>query len=69
MKRYCIVCQEMFGCIKKGKKYECIDCSLDHHCPYRDDVSRSQTTGGICKSCWEKRKSLKVAYTHRAAVI
>ncbi len=62
MKRYCIVCHEMFGCINGGEKHECSNCSSFNNCPYRNDSNKSHITGGICESCWQKRHAIKMTY-------
>jgi hypothetical protein len=49
----------MFGCIQGGIKYDCSGCDLFDNCTYLNDSGKSQTTGGICKDCWEKRRQMK----------
>ena len=61
MKRYCIVCEKMFGCTAGGMKHECTDCGLVCNCRYKNNVVRAHITGGICQSCWEKRQLIKMA--------
>lgn len=61
MKRYCIVCEKMFGCTEGGKKHECSNCEFRFNCRIQDDPAHSQITGGICQSCWEKRQVIKMA--------
>jgi hypothetical protein len=61
MKRYCIVCENMFGCTEGGRKHECSDCDFTYNCRLKNDPTRSHITGGICQSCWEKRQIIKMA--------
>lgn len=65
MKRYCIACQKIFGCITGGEKYDCTSCDLTDNCIRRNDHSGSQVTGGICKDCWENRQLIKMAFKIR----
>lgn len=67
MKRYCIMCESIFGCVKGEIKHDCYDCTLVGNCKFRDNSTVSpvekkiQVTGGICEPCWQRRQSIKVA--------
>ena len=61
MKRYCIACQKIFGCLKGGEKHDCTSCDTTIHCIRRNDHPGPQVTGGICKDCWENRQLMKMA--------
>ena len=61
MKRYCIVCENIFGCIQKGRKNVCCDCDDFNVCGYDNDIAGPHVTGGICQECWEKRHLIKTA--------
>ena len=61
MKRYCIVCENIYGCVKGEKKNDCSDCNIVHNCNHNNDLTSSQVTGGICQECWEKRHLIKMA--------
>ena len=71
MKRYCIVCENIFGCVKGGIKYDCVDCICMGSCKFRNVgtmsyVKNTQVTGGICEGCWERRQAIKLAVkTHQ----
>lgn len=53
MKRYCIICHSMFGCIKDGVKYSCKSCPSSRSCLFLYDYSARNVTSGICETCWE----------------
>ena len=61
MRRYCIVCEKTFGCIKGGIKHVCIDCYRMDACSFRDNINQPYDTGGICEDCWDKRHHMRLA--------
>jgi len=61
MNRYCIACEEIFGCIKGSVKYDCFDCHDVDSCTLRNDYTKTHLTSGICEDCWEKRHLIKMA--------
>lgn len=64
MVRFCIICQDFFGCVSKGRGHVCDDCSTDRVCQLKDNNPESSITSGICEDCWEKKVSLKKAVNY-----
>jgi len=53
MKRYCIICHSMFGCVKDGVKHSCDSCGSSRNCMFLYDSQIRNVTSGICENCWE----------------
>jgi len=52
MLRYCIHCENIFGCKKEGKKEkECIGCNAKSECPKDMMYPKEKLTVDICYSC------------------
>jgi len=52
MLRYCIRCQEIFGCVKEdGVQRECYNCQESENCPLDILYPKQDVTGGICYQC------------------
>jgi hypothetical protein len=67
MKRYCIICRTMFGCVKDGVKYSCNSCNSSGGCLFLDDPVVRGIKNGICEGCWEAHGSLKFKEVRQAA--
>jgi hypothetical protein len=51
MGRKCIVCGQMFGCIRGKIRYLCEDCRLAEGCGIRNHFSTTRLTYEICDRC------------------
>ncbi|MBN1627753.1 MAG: hypothetical protein JW944_14635 [Deltaproteobacteria bacterium] len=67
MKRYCIICHSIFGCVKEGIKYSCDNCPYSQSCFYLSDPSDRNITSGICDKCWESHGMLTYKEAAQAA--
>jgi hypothetical protein len=56
MQRYCVDCQEIYGCVSDGKVNTCFESESDHCtnigvCLDRINFNLKEVTGGICNGC------------------
>lgn len=53
MGRNCIICGQLFGCIRDRVKYVCTDCRLVKSCGIRNHFTTTRVTREICEPCLE----------------
>ena len=63
MKRYCIICNSMFGCVKEGVKHSCKTCPSSRSCFFLDEPSIRNIIPGVCENCWENHGRLRFKET------
>lgn len=67
MKRYCIICNSMFGCVKDGVKRSCKTCQSSRSCFFLYDSSAGHLVPGICEDCWETHGRMRLKETVHAS--
>jgi len=70
MGRTCVVCGELFGCIRGDVKYTCSQCRIQQGCGIRHFFTTTRFTREVCPDCAGNLERLQRAYTalHPSAV-